>query len=69
MFSGKYGLKLGEFNNTTGTERVNEDHINSFALTESACVSSDGDFSTFTSTSTLLTDKTNISCHHISINK
>ena len=23
LFSEKYGLKLGEFNNTTGTERVN----------------------------------------------
>ena len=23
MFNEKYGLKLGEFNNTTGTERVN----------------------------------------------
>ena len=23
LFNEKYGLKLGEFNNTTGTERVN----------------------------------------------
>ena len=25
LFSEKYGLKLGEFHNTTGTERVNQD--------------------------------------------
>ena len=27
LFNEKYGLKLGEFNNTTGTERVNEPSI------------------------------------------
>ena len=25
LFNGKYGLKLGEFNNTTGTERIKPD--------------------------------------------
>ena len=28
LFNEKFGLKLGEFNNTTGTERVNKTDIN-----------------------------------------
>ena len=35
MFNEKYGLKLGEFNNITGTERVNIDIILIFAVKSS----------------------------------
>ena len=28
LFNEKYGLRLGEFNNTTGTERVNSVSLN-----------------------------------------